>query len=598
MAKSAFQELLTVPFHRRTLAGAAAAAAAAAVGVLTSCTSASPTPQSGAADRGGGASSAGEQPQPVRSLLPFGRWRRAESAPAEEQVLRLNLGAEPDTIDPQAASTAAEISVVMRVFANLLKVNDKGEIVPEMTEQMPVVSADGKTVTCTLKPGLKYSDGQPLSAKNFEYGWKRHLDPRSAGEYAYTGFILEGAEELFTAKETDTSKLSELRDAVGVRAQNDRTLEFRLKRPAPWFVSVLATWCGLPTRQDAVEQGGQRWTEPATYVGNGPYVLRSWDPQNSMSFEANPYYHRGAPRLKAVRLAMIKQPAAELAAYGNGELDVMAVRRDDLEVVDSDSQLKQQHQRFAGNGSFYVGFNARQAPFDNMLVRKAFAAAINRQDFVNSVLGGLALPAGQFVPPRFPGYFASLNEQKFDPVQARSWLALAGFADARTMPPVRFMYVAVAPGKARIDALVEQLKRHLSVDVVPEAVEARVFTTLMKSQDTTPQLFLHGWGQDYPHPQNWYSTVFHSQATVSHTGWESPDFDRWVQQADVELDQSKRTEAYKKAAQVLVDEAPVAFLFHAVTSRLVKPHVSGLTQNPLEHFAGQSTLEQLRILKH
>ncbi|HEU5316160.1 MAG TPA: peptide ABC transporter substrate-binding protein [Chloroflexota bacterium] len=517
---------------------------------------------------------------------------------ADKQLLVLNAGAEPDSIDPQKASFVGEIGVIMRVFSNLLTYNDKGELVPEMAEKMPTVSADGKTMTFTLKSGLKYSDGRALTAKDFEYAWKRHLDPRTKGEYAFTGYVIEGAEELNESKATDAATLSDLMDKVGVKATDEKTLQFKLKTAAPWFMSVLATWCGVPTRQDMIEKGGEKWTEPATYIGNGPYKLVTWQHQDRMAFEANPNYHKGAPPLKNVELAMINEPAVAFAAYKNGELDVVGVQAEDMPAVNGDAQLKQQYQRYPGSCSYYVGMNTKIAPFDKAPVRKAIGASFNRQSFVDNVLGGIGLPSEQFLPPKFPGYYDDLKGQKFDAAGAKKLLADGGFADPKSFPQVKFTYSSNARNKVRVEALVNMLQQNLGITVLADPVESRAFTALTKDQATTPPMYLLGWCQDYPDPQNWYSTVFHSRASVSHTGWKNAEFDKLVEQGDVEQDKAKRNDAYKKAAQILIDDAPVAFLYYGVVSRLVKPHVQGLPQNPLDYFEGQSNLFNVKIGKH
>ncbi|MGH2368745.1 MAG: peptide ABC transporter substrate-binding protein, partial [Chloroflexota bacterium] len=523
--------------------------------------------------------------------------------PAERQIIRLNLGAEPGTIDPQKVAYVGEIAIVMRLFSNLLAFDGKGHLVPEMAERLPAISADGKTLTFTLRRGLLYSDGHPLQAKDFEYGWKRHLDPRTAGEYAFTGYAIEGAEEFHSAGAADQATLNQVRDAVGVQAAGDRLLIFTLKHPAPWFLSVLATWCGVPTRQDLVEQGGDTWTEPPTYVGNGPYILKTWEHDSRLVLEANPNYYRGAPSLTTIDLAMIGEPAAAFAAYGNGELDLVSVESEDLPVVEGDAELRRQYQRFPGRCTTYLGFNTTLAPFDHPAVRRAFAAALDRDEFVSQVLGAIGVPAEQLVPPGLPGSYRDLQGQRFDPAQARRLLAGAGFPGGEGLPAITFTYAATPANEARVAALSEQLQRNLGVSVEAEPVEARAYTARLQSQETTPQVFLAGWCQEYPDPQNWYSTVFHSGSMASggiagHTGWANAEFDRLAEQADAEQDQIRRQALYQRAAQLLIDEAPVAFLYHTAVSRLVKPYVAGLPQNPLDYYPGQSNLSGLTILKH
>jgi oligopeptide transport system substrate-binding protein len=347
-----------------------------------------------------------------------------------------------------------------------------------------------------------------------------------------------------------------------------------------------------------VTKGGERWTEPATYVGNGPYVVKTWDHQNTIVFEANPNYYRGAVPVRRVEYVMITEPAVSFASYRNGELDLAAIQREDLPAVTGDAQLKAQYQRYPGSSTFYVGFNTKQAPLNKVPLRKAFAAALDRNDFVENVLGGIGLSAEQFVPPRFPGSYEDLKGQKTDVAQAKKWLADAGYPDGKGFPELKFSYGASARSKTRIEALVDQLHRNLGVTLLADPVEGRAYSALFKDPATTPPVFLLGWTQDYSDPQDWYTTIFHSKSTIGHTAWTNAEFDKACEQADVELDPKKRSDLYKRAAQLLVDEAPVAFLFHTVVSRVVQPYVSGMPQNPLDYFEGQSNLMDLKILKH
>ncbi|NBT19131.1 MAG: hypothetical protein EBT00_10220 [Proteobacteria bacterium] len=281
----------------------------------------------------------------------------AFAAPANQTdatTLRLNAGSEPDTIDPQKASFVGEIDKIMRVFRNLLQFDKTNTLVPDQAAALPVASDGGKTLTFTLKSGLTYSDGKALTAKDYEYGWKRHLDPAVAGDYASLGYIIKGAEAYNSAdlKKTSADDLKKLRDAVGVKALNDTTIEFNLTDPAPWFMSVLATWCGLPSREDLVTKGGETWTEPATYVGNGPYILTQWEHQNRMQFKANAKFNTGAPPIETVDYAMINEPAVAFAAYLNNELDATGVQREDKARVDGDPVLSKEFHQFAGSCTY------------------------------------------------------------------------------------------------------------------------------------------------------------------------------------------------------------------------------------------------------
>ena len=529
----------------------------------------------------------------------------AASAQMAGNTLRLNAGADPHTIDPQKASFLGEIDVIMRVFRNLFMFDKDGNLVPDQAAGMPELS-DGNTVmTFTLRDDIVFSDGVPVTAQHYVDGWTRHLDPRTDGEYSFLGHIIAGGEELNTANiaSVGESGLNQLREALGVKALGPKTLQIRLKQPAPWFMSVLATWCGVPARLDKITAGNggdqfsDKWTEqPATYIGNGPYTLTNWERQNRIRLTANPSYYRGAPPIAEIDMAMIIEPAVAFAAYLNDELDLTGVQTEDRPRVDSDPALRAQFQQYAGSGTFYIGMNQTKAPFNDTRVRRALSFGLDRSSFVRNILGGAGLPARQFIPPGFPGHFEfELEEQVYQPAVGRALLAEAGYPGGRGLPPIKFGYGASARNKVRIEALVNQLKNDLGISLEPDPVEASANTARLKKTETAPQMFLLGWFQDYPDPQNWYSTVFHSSSGIQHTGWANAEFDYLTKIADVHPEPAVRRDLYLKAAQVLLNDAPVAMLYHAVTWRLVKPRLKGVRPDPLENFLGAGDLYNLRI---
>jgi oligopeptide transport system substrate-binding protein len=531
----------------------------------------------------------------------------ALAAPAAQlagNTLRLRIQAEPDSIDPQKASFVDEIGVIMRVFRNLMTYDNQGNLIPDQAEALPQADEGGAVLTFTLKPGLKYSDGTPLLAQHFVYGWQRHLDPRTAGEYSFLGFQIAGGEAYNGADpaKEGAEGMARLRDALGVKALDERTVQFRLVSPAPWFMSVLATWCGVPVREELVKTGNggnefdSKWTEPATYIGNGPYVLAEWEHQNRMRFRANPNYYLGTPPIAEVEQAMITEPAVAFAAYLNDELDVVIVQTEDKPRVDNDAALRAQFQQYAGRCTFYVGFNIARKPFDDTRLRRAFSFGLDRASFVRNILGGQGLPARQFIPPGMPGNFEfELEEQVYNPEIGKRLLAEAGYPEGRGLPVIKYGFSSTARNKTRAEAIQAQLKQNLGVNIELDPIESRAFTAAMKQQETTPQMFLLGWCQDYPDPQNWYSTVWHSKSAIQHSAWNNPQFDFLTQVADVELDPVKRKDIYRQAAQVLLNDVPAAMLFHDANWRLVKPRLSGLNPDPTENFVGEHTLYDFRV---
>ncbi len=523
-------------------------------------------------------------------------------------TLHLNLGAEPDTIDPARASFTGEIEVVMRVFSNLYTTDRQARLVPDQADGMPSVSPDGKTIVVRLKKGLVWSDGRPLTAQDFVDGVKRQLNPAVASGYAFTLRALEGAAAYndADARTVSPTELRRLRDAVGVAAPDPWTVVYRLGRPSPWFLSVLATWNGLPAREDLITAGdapedNSDWTrDPARYVGNGPYRLTIHEPGSRLAFVANPRYARGAPPVTAVDYVMVKDVAVAFASYKAGNLDVIGpkiagVNAEIKSAIDADPILKQEFQSAPGVCTVYLGLNTTIPPFDDVRVRRAFAAAFDRATFANVVLKGLGVPASQFLPPGVPGHYEGIPVQTFDPAGARRSLADAGFPGGKGLPAITVTYASLPTSDLIATAARVMFQENLGVTVRLDSIEPKAFSALTKQLSTTPQMFILGWCQDYPDPQDWYSTVFQSSATVSHTGWKNDRFDSLTRSADVETDPRKRDDLYRQAASILNTEAPVIFLYHNAAAMLIKPRVEGYRLDPLEHFFGQHSLYTLKL---
>src|SRR5437773_2760136 len=229
-----------------------------------------------------------------------------------------NMGAEPDNIDPQQSQFVQEIGVNMKVFEALMTFDVKtGKPIPSAAKDQPKVSSDGKQYTYTLRDGLKYSDGSPVTPNDFKYGWERLCDPATAGEYAFTGYIVVGCEawNSMDPKKDDKAKLDAARQKLLDSIKTDATtITFSLTDPAPYFNAIAGLWVGVPAKKDAVTKGGDKWTEPTTFIGNGPFVLSEWKHNEKMTFTRNDNF-RQPTKLKKWTQVMINEGAVSFAAY-------------------------------------------------------------------------------------------------------------------------------------------------------------------------------------------------------------------------------------------------------------------------------------------
>jgi oligopeptide transport system substrate-binding protein len=511
--------------------------------------------------------------------------------------LTTNTGGEPDTIDPQKESFVAEVGQTMMVFEALMNLDAKTlRPIPAAAAKDPEVSADGLTYKYTLRDGLKYSDGSAVAPKDFAYGFTRLCDPATAGEYAFTGYIITGCEAYNTMdpKKATPAELSAARAKLGIKT-DDKSITFTLTESAPYFNSIAALWVGVPSREADVTKGGDKWTEPTTFIGNGPFKLTEWKHNEKMVYERNDNY-RTLTKLKKWTKVMINEGAVAFAAYRNNELDAYGVAAEDLRTVEGDADLKAQTRDVPGSCTFYYGFNNKKAPFTDKKVRQAFAKSFDRDAFIKDIQK-IGASATSFLPPGLPGYDKDDTFQKFDKDAAKKLLSESSFVGKPELSSIKFTYSTSARNKTRVEWVQQQWKANLGLEVALDPVDRTTFSALVKKAETTPQLFTLGWCADYPDQQDWLTTVFISTSTVTRTGYNNPEFDKLVREADKEKDPTKRDAGYQKAQLILSEDAAVAFYQYSSSKYLLKPWVKGVTDSALDFELGIFKITEIGVTK-
>lgn len=510
----------------------------------------------------------------------------ADQADADpEATLTLNLGEEVTSADPQVFAFLNEIEIGSKVFAPLLALNEENQVAAHAAERMDV-SPDGTVYTFTLLEGMTYSDGEPVTAANYAYAIKRACDPGVEGNYSNILFDIVGCEEWRSADPADADALPALEAAIdeAIVAVDDRTLEIRLERAAGYFPYVMATWVTYPSRQDLVEAGGAEWwQDPQYYVGNGPFRLVSWNEGQEWVFERNDDYFKGRPGIARLVYREVEAAETALLAYQQGELDLTGPEAAQLPQIEADETLSQELQRQVGANTYYMAFNMTEPPFDDQRVRQAFAYAMNREQYINQVLGEVGQPAGTFLYPGVPGYQEEV-QQTYDPERARALLAEAGFPDGEGFPTQQLRYGADSPILQQAATFWSQnLRDVLGVDVQPTPIDTTELQSLRTNRDPSLVIYTANWFEDYPHPQNWLSLVFGPGSTRSPLGWEDETFYDLVRRADA-LPLEEALPLYQEADAYLAEQAPVAFYLHAENLALIKPNVRGYVTYPTSVF--------------
>ena len=525
---------------------------------------------------------------------------REELAPVQE--LKVNLPGEPDSIDPQRASML-HLSVVRQLFRPLLWFDENLEVTPGVAREVPTVgndgiSEDGLVYTFRLRDDATWSDGQPLTAADFEYAIKRLFDPALASPYAPFYFDIEGSLELYTSEETDPDALAALQDAIGVEAVDDTTLVIRLRQPKPSFPELAALWPVSPVRQDVIERYADRWTEAGNLIGNGPFVLSEWVHGDHMTLEANPHWYGQTPYLERIVVRMIEDNNAALAAYRNNELDIVNPPVPAYRAILGDSAYAEEVHRFPDLSTFALVLNLRGAPFDDPQVRKAFAMAIDRESFVEKVRSGVGKPAYTWVPPGMPAHQSALgHDYAFDAAGARQALAQAGYDGSDGFPEVSFTFADTPNARLLGEFVQAQIKEHLGIDINLEPMEPRAFQGQVIAGEF--QMSLLGWRADYPDAENWLPDVFGTEGGANFSGYSNPDFDVSLAKALSELDPQERLLTWQEAERIVVEDQPFIFLAFDERLRLVKPWVKDLIVTGLDgDIEGDLFFVEAKILAH
>ncbi len=527
-----------------------------------------------------------------------------QPAMAQQQPQDLTINAlqgEPDNIDPNRSSFATEAAVIRQVFQPLLRFDSRLTPQPAAASSYDV-SPDGTVYTFHLRPDGRWSDGQPVTAQQFEYSWKRILDPTLAAEYA--SFFVDAG--IVGADDWNSGKVPNA-DGVGIRALDDFTLEVRLSHPFGPLPDLAALWVVSPLRSDIVEANPTGWTQdPSTYIGNGPFKMTEWVHQDHISFVPNPQYVANGtwpvPTLQRLTFLMVTSGEADYAAYVNGERDWTLVPDSVVPVVRQDSELNAQARQYNELTSFWVHLNNAKQPLNDVRIRRALAKAVDRTALIRDIASGVGLPLTSIVPPGMPGAQEGLGQElDFDPAGAQALLAEAGFPGGNGFPTLTYSFATTSANQRRAEFLQAQWKQNLNINVQLNSMESKAYQAAFK--DKNYELAFGGWGADYPDPQDWFNTLFGCKGGNNKYNYCNPTFDGLGAQADSGADRSERVGLYTQAQTILIQDAPVAPLFVRGRMVVIKPYVQMTDGSPLtitgqDDYPGDYFLDMIQIAPH
>ncbi len=493
---------------------------------------------------------------------------------AEEQVLDINIREEPPSLHPGTSSDTTSSSVLDQVFEGLTRINPEGEAEPAMAEDIEV-SDDELTYTFKIREDAKWTNGDPVTAEDFEFAWKWVLDPENADtDYAYQLYPIKGAED---AKENGGSL-----DDVGITAEDEHTLVVELEQPTEYFLDLTAFHTFYPLNKDVVE-GNDKWALDAgeDYVTNGPFKLVSWDHKDKIVLEKNEdYWDADTVKLETVNMHMIIEEDTELQMYENGDLDWAGHPTGELPLAAIQTMKDAGELEISDRaGVYYYTFNHDEEPFNNENIRKAFALAIDRQAIVENITRGEQKPAMALVPPSIfeeneTGYFEDNNVEK-----AKEYLE-KGLEELGldSLPKVKITYNTDEGHEAIAQAIQDMWKKNLDVDVELNNEEWKVFLDSLGEGDY--QVGRIGWIADFNDAIN-FLEIFETVGGNNYTNWEDEEFQKLIQESRKELDPAKREEILKEAEEYFMDQMVISPIYFYTNVYAHKDNVKDIDVSPL-----------------
>ena len=499
-----------------------------------------------------------------------------EATEAGETGFTVQLGPNPETLDPALNASIDGGNTLLTIEEPLLIIDENNEVQPGQAESY-TVSEDGLTWTFTLRDGLKWSDGSDLTAADFEYSFKRLASPDTAAPYAETVVgMIDGYQDAIGNPDADGNMTTDPDwDALNVHASEDgKTLTIQLSYPCSYFDKLAAFVATAPVQQATVEANGDSWcTEPDTFICNGPYMITEWTPSERIVLSKNPYYVGGWDSSKIVSdtitLLLLEDSSASYAAYNSGEAQL--VKDVPTDEIPSLTRAEDGGDFYLDEimGTYYISLNDQEEPFTDVRVRKALSLAIDRDYVANTIMQGIYTPATALVGPGIvdnEGYFMD-NANGGEPYigddyeanleEAKQLMAEAGYPDGEGFPTIT--YSANDAGyHIPVAEYLQQAWGELGITMNIDKVEWSSFIPMRRAGDY--DISRNGWSMDYNDPSNMLE-LFTTNNGNNDGKYANPAFDQVIEDSRV-ADKAAHFEKLHEAEDILMNDAaciPVAY---------------------------------------
>jgi oligopeptide transport system substrate-binding protein len=499
-------------------------------------------------------------------------------APEGENFLHVNLGTEVQDLDPHLVTGVPEHRALSALFEGLTDLDPATmQPVPGVAERWEV-SEDSLRYTFHLRENAKWSNGDPVTAHDFAYGWQRILSPSLAAEYAYMLYCIKNAKAYNEGTLTDFAE-------VGVKVLDDHTLEVTLEGPTPYFLTLHYHQSFFPVHKATVEahggmaERGSRWTRAGNHVGNGAFRLVEWRPEEYFRVVKNEHYWGAANvRLDGIEFTPISDANTEENNFRKGRTDITETmplhkievyRKEQPEVLQVNPYL----------GVYFYRANVTRKPLDDVRVRLALSKALDRERLAADVLKAGEQPAYNLTPPDTAGYTSSAK-MDYNPEEAKRLLAEAGFPDGAGFPKLDLLFNTSEQHKTIAEAVQQMWKETLNIEIGLYNQDWKVY---LDSTDTLDyDLARAAWIGDVIDPMN-FLEMFTSYGGNNRTGYKSDAYDALIAEAYATGDQTARYEILRRAEAQLLQDAPIIPVYFYTSKYLMSERVKGFIPNILDY---------------
>jgi oligopeptide transport system substrate-binding protein len=498
----------------------------------------------------------------------------------EKGILYINNGAEPADLDPHVVTGVPEQRLCSTLFESLVNLNPETlEPIPGVAESW-TVSSDGTHYTFHLRGDATWSNGDPVTAGDFVYSWRRILSPSLAAEYGYLLYCLKNGKGYNSGQVKNAEQ-------VGVHAADDRTLEVELENPVPHFLLMQTHTAFMPVygktlrKYGSEYERGNRWTRPGNFVGNGAFELVEWNPDVVIVVRKRPgYWDAASVKLNGIRFYAMDNLQTEERSFRSGLLHVTeSLLSSKVPVYQKAANPSLQIDPYFG--VYFYRINANSGPLKDTRIRRALGLALNRTEITDKVLKGGQFPATGYTPPGVAGYNPG-NLLTYDPEKARALMREAGYTDGVGIPEIELLYNTSENHKLIAEAVQSMWKKELGVKVTLLNQDWKVYLNSVNRMEY--QIARASWVGDFLDPVTFLDCLTSGNGN-NHTGYASPEYDDLIDAAGREADSAKRYEMLAKAERQLMDDMPIIPLYFYTRAYLKSADVQNWKPNVLGYIS-------------